>query len=242
MVFSEKWGIIPACDVASLDELRHLVRSTRDLAFIQGYKIGMMLVVQYGIFKVAEVIRNHTERPIIYDHQKFGTDIPSICGGKAITRFKEAGVDALIIFPMAGVETLRSSVKACLENGIRPIIGGEMTHKGYLRTEGGYLNDDGPRKIYLDAARLAVRDYVIPGTKLEKMREYNVLISKYINTPSFFFPGIGKGQGGDIVSAFQTVFPNPSYAIVGRGIYAQEDPGAAAESLWNSVSESIEDI
>ncbi len=238
-LFSSKHGIIVACDIGDISDLADLIKVTHDLEFILGYKIGMDLVVPHGIYKVTEVIRRYTNLPIIYDHQKFGTDIPDICGGKILEILKKAGINGAIAFPESGIETLRAVVEGCKRLGLTPIVGGEMTHRGYLASEGGYIADDAPERIYLDAARLGVEYFVIPGTKVESMKRYCSELKEIIQEPKFLFPGIGKGQGGDIVVAFSTVLPYESYAIVGRGIYAEKKRREAATKLWGNIKRQI---
>jgi len=238
-LFASRYGIIIACDISDGNELSTLVEMTQDLAFIQGYKIGMDLVVPHGIYKVTEIIRQYTDLPIIYDHQKFGTDIPEICGGKVLEVLKSAGINGVIAFPQSGIKTLQAIVKRCKELALTPVIGGEMTHGGYIVSEGGYIADDAPERIYMDAAKLGVEYFVIPGTKLESMKKYCTELKRYIPEPKFLFPGIGKGQGGDIVAAFSAVQPYESYAIVGRGIYAETNKREAAKVLWDNVKRQI---
>ena len=239
MIFKTKYGIIPACDVRNLDELELLVKSTCSLNFIVGYKIGSLLALSYGIKKVIDVIRSYTNLPIIYDHQKFGTDIPTICSGEILSFLKEVGINALIIFPLSGIETLKASIEGCFKNNIVPLVGGDMTHPGYLTNEGGYIEVTRPKRMYLDACKLGVRGFVIPGTKIKKMEEYKREIEKIVSQPYFLFPGIGKGQGGDIVAAFKAIYPHAGYAIVGRGIYAEVDKKTAAEKLWKKITEIL---
>ena len=73
-----KKSIIPSCDVDSLEKLDKLVKSTCSVKGIGSYKIGFELVIPFGMEKVVKTIRKHTKLPIIYDHQKAGTDIPEI--------------------------------------------------------------------------------------------------------------------------------------------------------------------
>lgn len=234
--FPKEYGIIPACDVSKLSELQALVAQTYNLEFIVGYKIGMQLVVNYGVRRVLRAIRSYTRLPVIYDHQKFGTDIPDICGGEILRTLKDAGVSGIIVFPQSGIETLRAIIKGCKENELTCMVGGEMTHKGYLVTEGGYITEDGPRRMYIDAAKFGVEHFVIPGTKLESVKSYSIELQKLVSDPTFLFPGIGKGQGGDIEAAFSAVSPFKSFAIVGRGIYAEKDKAGAARKLWEDVA------
>jgi len=238
-LFHKEYGVIPACDVAKLKELQELVKQTHKLDFIVGYKIGMQLVITYGITRVLRVIRSYTTLPVIYDHQKFGTDIPDICGGPILGTLKNAGVAGIIAFPQSGIETLRALVEGCKKTGLTCIIGGEMTHKGYLVAEGGYISDDGPRRMYIDAAKLGVEYFVIPGTRLQSMKSYSTELQNSVPDPKFLFPGIGKGQGGDIVAAFSAISPFKGFAIVGRGIYAERDKTEAAKRLWEGVTSSL---
>ena len=231
-MFEREHGVIIACDVDTIDELRNLVENTYDIEGIVGYKIGSILALRHGLSTVADKIRKHTDLPLIYDHQKLGADIPEICGEKIINICEEADVKAIIMFPFSGIETLKKAVKTCKEKKLTLIIGGEMTHKGYLRKEGGYLTSKAIERMYLDAAKLGVNHFVVPGTKPNRMRRYKTLLEDFIKEPSFFFPGIGKTyQGGDINNAFKAVRPYPSYAIVGRAIYMARDKREAAKKL-----------
>jgi orotidine-5'-phosphate decarboxylase len=238
-LFRAPKGIIVACDVDDLATLATLVSQTTRLEFIVGYKVGMLLVVKFGIARVIDTIRNRSSLTIIYDHQKFGTDIPELCSGRILKLLKEGGVDALIIFPLAGIETLKATVRACLRVGLVPIIGGEMTHKGYLESEGGYLADNGPIRIYGHAAVEGVRHYVVPGTKLRPIKRFIQVIESSVAEPEFLFPGVGSGQGGDIAEAFKVVWPHKCYAIVGRGIYGHTNPCVAAKELWARVEQKL---
>ena len=250
-LFKSRYGIIPACDVGDIGKLGRIVEETGDIDGVVGYKVGAILALKYGLSQICEKISSYTDLPIIYDHQKLGTDIPEISGGDILEVCKEAGVKGVIIFPQSGPETLkatvigaenekiRDTVRGCFKFGLTPIVGGEMTHNKYLRSEGGYIADDAPKRMYMDAAKLGVEHFVIPGTKIEKMKEYRLLLEKEVKEPKFLFPGIGKGQGGDIVAAFNSVQPYNSYAIVGRGIYAEKNRREAAKKLWDNVKRQI---
>lgn len=235
-IFDDKYGLIPACDVTGLTQLITLVKETCSLKFIQAYKIGAKLVTLEGAKNVVREIRRLTDLPIIYDHQKYGNDIPDLSGGDILESLKEAGIDVLIIFPFAGIETLRSTIEGCRRANLVPIVGGEMTHKGFLLSEGGYIADDAPAKIYRDAANLGVDVFVVPGTKTDKIKQYARVIGEIVPNPRLMFPGVGKGQGGDIAEAFKSAFPHKCSAIVGRGIYAAKDICSAANALWESAS------
>ncbi|MEM3022110.1 MAG: orotidine 5'-phosphate decarboxylase / HUMPS family protein [Candidatus Bathyarchaeia archaeon] len=231
-------GLVVACDVDDLGLLGRLVNATKDLEPIQGYKIGAGLALRYGIGRAASIIRERSDLPIIYDHQKFGTDIPEVCG-LLLGALRDSGIDSVIIFPQAGVETLRASVEACKKEGLIPMVGGEMTHRGYLASEGGYIEDRGPERIYLDAAAMGVEYFVLPGNRPASMGRYRDLLSRAVAQPKFLFPGIGAGQGGDVAMAFSILRGHPAYAIVGRGIYSQPDAGRAALEIWDRIKSEV---
>ena len=235
-IFRDRKGIIPACDVETLDSLARLVRMTCDLPFIQGYKLGMQLALKFGVGQCVKTVREHSRLPVIYDHQKFGTDIPEICGGPILGILRDAGVHAIIVFPQSGPRTLEATVEGCNRRGLVPIVGGEMTHPAFLVNDGGYLADEAPARIYEHAARLGVEHFVVPGTRPTNIRRYRDILAGLLPEPRFLFPGVGKAQGGDIAEAFGSVEPFPAYAIVGRGIYGQADHAKAAQALWRSVA------
>ena len=243
-LFNRFHGIVVACDVQNLKLLRHLVTSTRDVDGVVGYKIGAILALEYGLKTIADEVSGLTNHPLIYDHQKFGTDIPNFCGGKVLATIKNAGADALIIFPQSGPETLKAclmgydwrstkpQVPGCLKLGLVPIVGAAMTHPKYLESEGGYIADKSLQSIFRDAALHGVQHFVLPSTKLGILREYCDFIKTVVENPKFLFPGIGKQQqGGDIVSAFDCAKGCSSYAIIGRRIYQASDISKSAGEL-----------
>ena len=138
-------SIIPSCDVSDLEKLKNLVKETCSVEGIGAYKIGLELCLKFGIPKVVEAIRKQTNLPIIYDHQKAATDIPEL-GEKFAKSVK--GVDAVILFPLAGPETEKAWIKACKKSKLGVIVGGEMTHKGFLESEGGFISEKESLKIY----------------------------------------------------------------------------------------------
>ena len=225
-IIKQNRSIIPACDVATLDELKKLVLDTYEVKGIGAYKIGFELVIPYGMKKVVETIRNITDHPIIYDHQKAATDIPDT-GKKFMDACK--GADAVILFPQAGPNTEEAWIKAANEAGMKIIVGGEMTHKGYLESDNGFLNDNMPVRAYTIAANLGVTDFVVPGNKPAKILEYRKMLEAMGVKPIFYSPGLVT-QGGSITDGAKAA-GDSWHAIVGRGIYQAEDMKKAAEEL-----------
>ncbi len=238
-MFKIMFGILVACDVNNLKDLKELIEATSNLQFIAGYKIGASLPLLFGFEKVNKIIKNISTLPIIYDHQKYGTDIPSISANSTFEVIKDSNVDGLIIFPQAGIETLKKTVEACFNSDITPIVGGEMTHRGYLKKEGGYINNDAPKRMYLDAIHLGVTHFIVPGNKPKSIEEYTKIIKDKVSNPIFLFPGVGKGQGGDITAAFKIIYPSSAFAIVGRGIYMEPNYKEAASKIWTNIAKEL---
>jgi len=224
-----KKSIIPSCDVDSLEKLGKLVKATCSVKGIGAYKIGFELVIQFGMKAVVKTIRKYTKLPIIYDHQKAGTDIPEM-GRKFMKACKLA--DAVILFPQAGPETELAWIKAAQQAKMNVIIGGEMTHQAYLKEAGGFIEDNAPKRIYEIAASMGVTDFVIPGNKPERALEYVKIIKNKIKNPVFYSPGL-IAQGGNITKLAKKL--GSWHAIVGRAIYEAEDMKKATEELTKEL-------
>ncbi len=220
-------SIIPACDVP-LDLYEEILRETADIEGVGGYKIGFLLGLEHGLPEVVEVTRKYTDKPVIYDHQKAGTDIPGT-GKKFMDVCRKAGVDAVILFPQSGPETERAWVEAALEKELGVIVGGLMTHPQYLRSEGGYIADEAVIEMYLNAAELGVTDFVVPGNRPDDIKKIRNSLESEGVSPVFYAPGFVT-QGGSISDAAQAAGER-WHAIVGRGIYAAENKKLACIEL-----------
>ena len=218
-------SVIPACDVPSLEEFEEIVKETADVEGIGGYKVGLELGLSYGLGRVVEVARKYTAKPIIYDHQKAGTDIPDT--GKNFAEVcKRAGVDAVILFPQAGPETERAWIYHALDRGLKVIIGGRMTHPAYAVSEGGFITDEGALEMYGIGARAGISHFVVPGNKPDVIKQVREVVEVEGVEPVFYAPGF-IAQGGNISDAAK-VAGNRFHGIVGRGIYRAQNKRAAA--------------
>jgi len=229
-IIKAKRSVIPACDVSSIEELTKLVRATCDVKGIGAYKVGFGLALRYGLPKVCETIRAFTKLPIIYDHQKAATDIPET-GELFASACKDSGIDAIILFPQAGPETEKAWIAACKKTGLGVIVGGEMTHPGYTKSTGGWIDDDSINKIYLIAKEAGIRDFVVPGNKPDRIKKYAALLGDC--KPVFYSPGL-VAQGGEITESAKAAGER-WHAIVGRGIYGAKDMTAAAMELTKKL-------
>ena len=95
-MFETDYGVIVACDVKTLETLKSLVESTAQVRGIVGYKVGFILGLSYSLAEVVETIKDITDLPVIYDHQKASTDIPEM-GIEFATVMKNSGIDSGIV-------------------------------------------------------------------------------------------------------------------------------------------------
>jgi orotidine-5'-phosphate decarboxylase len=226
-LFELRRGVIVSCDITEIEELQHLVKSTCDVYGIVGYKVGFSLALSHGLKSAVNAIHEHTDLPVIYDHQKGGTDIPEVAPVFA-SICHEGGVDAAIIFPQAGPETERAFIDALRNETVVAMVGGHMTHPRYLAAEGGYIRDNAVEEMYLMGAKLGVGYFIVPGNRPESAKKYSQLLAREIREPAFCMPGIGR-QGGDIRSAFDALGELPAYAIIGSSIYEAANAREAAQ-------------
>ena len=221
-------SIVVAADVGSLEEFERQVVQTAAGTGVGAYKIGLSLVLRYGLGCVVRTARAHTDRPLIYDHQKGGTDIPQMAPNFAAV-CRSAGVDAVILFPLSGPETARRWIAASQEVGLRVLVGGHMTHKAFLHSEGGFVIDSAPRAILELASDMGVVDFVVPGNKIALIDEAKQLLEKKGVRYTFYAPGFIT-QGGDITECARAAGER-WHAIVGSAIYSAPNPQEAVAQL-----------
>lgn len=227
--FRTTHGIIPALDMDSADTIRRVVESTSGIEGIVGYKLGLTMVLHLGLAEAVRQLKEVTDLPILYDHQKAGPDVPDMAG-KFCRLCAEAGADGLILFPLAGPRAVDGFVGGALENGLLPVVGGDLPLTDYNASGGGYVVDDALDLIFERARNLGARDFIVPGNTADKVRHHAERLTAVIDRPHLVIPGIGA-LGGSIEDCFAAASGCNAYAVVGRAIYGAEDPTAAAREL-----------
>ena len=217
-------SIALAADVRSLEDLRALLLAAKTSSAVGAVKIGFSLALRHGLAAVVAEVRGITGLPIVYDHQKAGTDIPEM-GQLFANVCSEAGVDALIIFPHSGPRTLEAFVAAAFQNTIVPIVGLTMTHRGYIQSDGGYIVDQAPFQICETALRLGVTNFVLPATNPSIVQQFSAGPLRNV-AATIWLPGIGR-QGGSLTAALKSASPHKAVGIIGSAVYDALDPAAA---------------
>ncbi|MDO8460833.1 MAG: orotidine 5'-phosphate decarboxylase / HUMPS family protein [bacterium] len=226
-------SVIVAADVQA-EKFSELVKATCLVEGIGGYKVGFELGLEMGLPKTVDIVRKHTNLPIIYDHQKAGNDIPGT--GLNFARVcKKSGIDAIILFPFSSPITEEAWIKESQNAGLTVLVGGHMTHEKFLHSEGGFIADDAPKRIYTIGAQNGVKDFVVPGNKVEYVAHYKELLDGILGLNNFtlYAPGFITQKGE--ISEFAQVAGNRWHAIVGSAIYKAVDLTAAAEQMTNQV-------
>ena len=209
-------GIIVSCD-APIDISERAIKATAKILEVVAYKFGFESLIG-GLDKWVSLARKYTDKPIIYDHQKAGTDIPDT-GRRFMEIIKQAGADAVIIFPQSGPATQWEWIYSAFEQDLEVLAGGGMTHTKYKRSEGGYIADDALLEMYALSAKAGVNNFIVPGNKVEDIAVYKKVIENTVSgiKASFFSLGLVT-QGGEISEAAK-VAGDRWYPILGRAIY-----------------------
>lgn len=233
-MIKRKKTVIIACDV-DIERFEKILRETSDIELVGAYKIGFSLAVEHGLPHIVRTARNLTDKPLIYDHQKAGTDIPDTACIFA-EKVAGAGINAVIIFPLAGPETEKRWIIECRKAGLKVIIGGMMTHKGYLESDGGFISDRKVLSMYRIAAESGVTDFVVPGNQPEKINEIRELVEKYVKEPVYYAPGL-IAQGGSLSSLLR--MKGRVHVIIGRAIYESDDIRKKTLELCSMIDNGI---
>lgn len=230
-------SVIIAADVRNIPALAKLIEAVVGVPGIGSVKLGAILGLQ-GLAWATKNVRGYmgNDFPIIYDHQKWGNDIPNM-GKPFAETLASAGITAAIIFPFTGPATQEESIKACFSEGIEVITGGMMTHPKFLVSEGGYIADEAVERIYRTACQLGVTHFVVPGNKLEWVKRIRAILVEELGEDNFtlYAPGFIT-QGGDI-SECGLAAGEKWHAIVGSAIYSQTTRNAMHQAAMEATSQ-----
>ena len=222
-------GILPALDMDSLDAMGRMVEQTTRIEGVVGYKLGLTATLRLGLDGAVRLLRAVTDLPLIYDHQKAGPDVPDMAAKFSAT-CRAAGVDGLILFPVAGPRAVREFVGGAIEYQLAPLVGGELPLPDYTVSGGGFIADNALARIFALAVELGARHFIVPANDPAKVRAHAETLTRALPRPSLFLPGIGP-LGGSIAAAFGAAPGCNLYAVVGRAIYGAPDPAEAARRL-----------
>jgi orotidine-5'-phosphate decarboxylase len=223
--------IIIAMDM-EIEKGLELIKGTAHSPEVYGYKIGSFWLLDRGVPALRHAMMEmvETDKKIILDMQKWGTDIPEIVA-KQINRVMY-GTHEIIVCPMGGGrQSLRAFAEACFKNSVAPVCVLEMTHP----ESGSYLVPDAHLQILNDALSFGIKRFVIPATK-EPKKEILEMVKLFLGGSSgvtFYATGF-KAQGGQTKPMRDF---GVTKFIVGRAIYEAEDPIAAVVEIGREINE-----
>ncbi len=222
-------GIVIALDADTVDESKRVVELTSGLDGVAGYKFGLTLVLRLGLAETVRQLRSATDLPLLYDHQKAGPDVPDMAA-KFSTICHAAGVDGLILFPTAGPRAVDGFVGEAMQRRMLPIVGGDLPLADYNASGDGYVIDNALDLIFERALALGADHFVVPGNTTAKLTHHAEKLRSRLEMPTFLVPGIGP-LGGTFGSVVKAAAGARVFAVVGRAVYADKDPAAAARRL-----------
>lgn len=232
--FSGAMGIVPALDIDTPAHLERVVKATTKVPGVAGYKLGLTSVLRLGLKQSMRQLRDLTDLPVLYDHQKAGPDMPDMAK-KFTAMCAEAEVDGLILFPVAGPTAVDGFVGEAVRAGITPVVGGEIPVPDYGVSGGGYMLDDALDRILARAAANRADHFVLPAHDQAKITRWSGWIAANVPNAVVFLTGFGA-LGGTIETSFATTAACPRrFAIVGRLITNAGDPGEAAATLYRQM-------
>ncbi|WP_297513089.1 orotidine-5'-phosphate decarboxylase [Thermococcus sp.] len=204
--------LILALDVYERERALEIARETA--AYLWAIKVNWPLIIGSGLDIIPE-LKEETGLPVIADLKL--ADIPNtnrLIAGKVF----EAGADYIIVHGFVGSD----SVEAVMELG-KTIIVVEMSHPGARE----FIQPVTDRLIEL-ANRLEPFGVIAPATRPERVA---YIRSKLKPGIKILTPGVGAqgGKAGEVLKA------GADYIIVGRSIYASDNPEESARRIYEEV-------
>lgn len=227
-------GIVPALDLDSIEDLRKVVGETSNVEGIVEYKLGLQAILHIGLFKAVEVVRELTDLPIIYDHQKAGADMPDSAAG-FVKICAQTDIDGLILFPVAGPTAVNEFVGHTLAAGLQPVVGGHIPVADYDINGGGYIDNDALERIMVKANENGASRFVLPANDPSRIKRLSEWLLREVSRPALYLTGIGP-LGGTITESFKASKGMPvRRAVIGRRICNAAEPALAATQFYQEM-------
>ncbi|ACJ16739.1 orotidine-5'-phosphate decarboxylase [Thermococcus onnurineus NA1] len=204
--------LILALDVYEQDRALEIAKCTAD--YLWAIKVNWPLIIGSGLRIITE-LKQVTGLPIIADLKL--ADIPNT-NRLIASRVFEAGADYVIAHGFVG----KDSVKATMDLG-KTIIVVEMSHLGAKE----FIQPAADKLIKM-ANELEPFGVIAPATRPKRVAYIRERLKKEVK---ILTPGVGA-QGG---KAWEVLKAGADYIIVGRSIYASENPRESARKLHDEI-------
>ncbi|ASJ13060.1 orotidine-5'-phosphate decarboxylase [Thermococcus thioreducens] len=208
--------LILALDVYDRKRALEIAECTAE--YLWAIKVNWPLIIGSGLGIITE-LKQVTGLPIIADLKL--ADIPNT-NRLIASKVFEAGADYVIAHGFVG----KDSVKAVMELG-NTIIVVEMSHPGARE----FIQPATDKLIEL-ANKLEPFGVIAPATRPERV---SYIRSKLKPGLKILTPGVGA-QGGKVREVLKA---GADYIIVGRSIYASENPRESARRIFEEIKEVV---
>lgn len=210
--------LILAMDVKDKERAVEIAEATSD--FVYSIKVNYPIVLSCGLEIIGELSKI---RPVIADFKV--ADVPHISAEIARLAFG-SGAKAVIAHGFTGSDSIEAILKeAGSENEVYVVT--ELSSQG-----GKEFLMKHAIEIAFMAKKLGCHGIVAPATRPERIRE----LKEAARGLRVISPGVGV-QGGKASDAIRA---GADYVIVGRSIYAAENPRKAAEELHREIERVLE--
>jgi len=239
-LFEQKNGVI--IDLGYLQDkfLIDTIDATNSIPFVVGYKIGALPVLEAGLKDTLRSIRKISSKPLLYDHQKLGSDLPDIYKGRILDLIKSYGADGVFLFPLGGKEVLEAIINKCIEIELIPVVCGDLSYKGFFAEEGGYIDIDVQQRIYLDAANYGVSHFMMSCNRVDRIKIYCHQLGGIIGQLKLIFTGINSADCNNLPDSCSQLKHNKAFALF-DGSYSNTDEYISAlNTFWEGFKKKLE--
>jgi hypothetical protein len=239
-LFEQKNGVI--IDLGYLQDkfLIDAIDATNSIPFVVGYKIGALPVLEAGLKDTLRSIRKISSKPLLYDHQKLGSDLPDIYKGRMLDLIKSYGADGVFLFPLGGKEVLEAIINKCIEIELIPVVCGDLSYKGFFAEEGGYIDIDVQQRIYLDAASYGVSHFMMSCNRVDRIKIYCHQLGGIIGQLKLIFTGINSADCNNLPDSCSQLKHNKAFALF-DGSYSNTDEYISAlNTFWEGFKKKLE--
>ena len=216
MKFKNK--IILALDVENKKDAYNIIDDV--INYLDTIKIGYPLTLAEGP-KIIKSIKEDYDVSIIADFKVADIDATN---EKIVNTTLNWGADAIIVHGFTGSDSVLACKNAAEKLNKEIFLLTEMSHPGADR----FL-----KPVSLDIAKmgvkLGIKNYVAPATKLDRLKKIRETVGQ---DATIISPGVGF-QGGNARDTLKYA----DGAIVGRSIYASDNPKKSLEEIIESLKE-----
>ncbi|MGI5965077.1 MAG: orotidine-5'-phosphate decarboxylase [Candidatus Methanomethylophilaceae archaeon] len=210
----KKTRLVLALDETDAEKALAVADSVAD--YTDAVKINWPLVLSAGPDMINRLSENHD---VICDFKV--ADIPNTVR-LIVENCVSRGASAVIVHAFTGDDSMISAVEAT--DGKAEIFAvTEMSHPG-----GKMFTAAHAEEMAEMGARCGATGFIAPATRPDRIRA----IRKIVGDRKILSPGAGA-QGG---SASAAVSAGADYVIVGRAIYASDNPKKAAENICGEIA------